>query len=384
MSLFKRRRGIEGKQTHLKGRVVKSRSAKEGAKPYVVQSRYWFGEFRDGQGRVVRKKLAPDRLGLGNRFANQEKRPLAEHLAEYVADLGARGNCSEYVLTTESHAKKVLQGCKWVYARDITPEAAQAYLADLGKRGLGPSAVNHYLKAVKGFAAWMMRNRRTSENRLAYLRGFNPKLDVRHERRALTDEECRRLVQAAERGPVRFGMSGPQRALVYRLALGTGLRRNELRSLTWSSFDLDGREPTVTVEAGYSKHRRRDVLPLASHLVPALRDWKAEHPADGVVFPLSQDTARMLKVDLKDAGVDPDKGDRVVDFHALRHTFITKLAEGKVHPKVAQMLARHQSITLTMDHYTHLDVLSHRPALDALPDLGQNAQGEQARKKGVG
>ena len=42
----------------------------------------------------------------------------------------------------------------------------------------------------------------------------------------------------------------------------------------------------------------------------------------------------------------------VADFHALRHTFITNLAESGVHPKLAQELARHSTITLTMDKYT--------------------------------
>lgn len=36
----------------------------------------------------------------------------------------------------------------------------------------------------------------------------------------------------------------------------------ELASLTESSFDFDTDNPTVTVAAAYSKHRREDVLPL--------------------------------------------------------------------------------------------------------------------------
>ena len=39
-------------------------------------------------------------------------------------------------------------------------------------------------------------------------------------------------------------------------------------------------------------------------------------------------------------------------FHALRHTFITNLARSGVHPKTAQSLARHSTITLTMDRYS--------------------------------
>lgn len=57
------------------------------------------------------------------------------------------------------------------------------------------------------------------------------------------------------------------------------------------------------------------------------------------------------------------------DFHALRHQFISNLARGRVHVKEAQQLARHSTITLTMDCYTHLGIVDLTSALDALPAL---------------
>ena len=64
-----------------------------------------------------------------------------------------------------------------------------------------------------------------------------------------------------------------------------------------------------------------------------------------------------------------DESGRVVDLHALRHTFLTNLARGGVHPKTAQALTRHSTITLTMDRYTHSIREEERQALSALPDL---------------
>ncbi|MCX7429403.1 MAG: hypothetical protein NTW96_27735, partial [Planctomycetia bacterium] len=55
-------------------------------------------------------------------------------------------------------------------------------------------------------------------------------------------------------------------------------------------------------------------------------------------------------------------------------------ASGGVHPKVAQALARHGSISLTMDRYTHTVVGDLRDALHALPDLSPEVQ--QALKTG--
>ncbi len=64
-----------------------------------------------------------------------------------------------------------------------------------------------------------------------------------------------------------------------------------------------------------------------------------------------------------------DEDGRVADFHALRHTFISNWARSGVHPKVAQSLARHSTITLTMDRYSHTLIGEQADALKALPDL---------------
>ena len=55
--------------------------------------------------------------------------------------------------------------------------------------------------------------------------------------------------------------------------------------------------------------------------------------------------------------------------HALRHTFVTNLYKSGVSPKVIQSLARHSTIGLTMDTYTHIGLYDERVALDKLPEL---------------
>jgi integrase len=65
----------------------------------------------------------------------------------------------------------------------------------------------------------------------------------------------------------------------------------------------------------------------------------------------------MLKRDLTATGIPHrDEDGLVVDFHALRHTFITNLVRAGVPPKFAQTLARHGSITPTMDRYYHVEL----------------------------
>ena len=136
-------------------------------------------------------------------------------------------------------------------------------------------SVHHYTRVIKGFSRWLWRDGRAREDALAHPTSQNPDADRRHERRALTPEEQGRLIRAAEAGPVVLKLTGTDRAALYRLALGTGFRANELRSLAPEAFDLDGETPTVTVAAAYSKRRRDDVQPIRRDLAEALRPWLA-------------------------------------------------------------------------------------------------------------
>lgn len=75
----------------------------------------------------------------------------------------------------------------------------------------------------------------------------------------------------------------------------------------------------------------------------------------------------MLRSDLKRAGIAyRDEQGRYVDFHALRHTFITQLVRSGVHPAKPNELARHSTITLTMDVYSHVETDELRVVLEML------------------
>ena len=81
-------------------------------------------------------------------------------------------------------------------------------------------------------------------------------------------------------------------------------------------------------------------------------------------------SAEMIRADLEAGGVPyVDDAGRFADFHGLRHTFITRIARAGVTPKVAQTLARHSTITLTMDRYAHVALADQTAALDALPSI---------------
>ena len=82
----------------------------------------------------------------------------------------------------------------------------------------------------------------------------------------------------------------------------------------------------------------------------------------------------MIRRDLAAAGIPYETDAGVFDFHALRHQFLSDLAQSGVHPKVAQELARHSTISLTMDRYSHVLDGQKTDALESLPSLGNGHQ----------
>ena len=254
--------------------------------------------------------------------------------------------------------------------------------------GIGPQTFNHYVAALKAFGNWLFLSGRAAANPFARLQKQNAAVEVRHDRRAFTPDELAALLAAARSGrPIR-GVNGPDRAALYLTAAMTGLRASELASLTPDSFSLAGNQPTVTVRAAYAKNRRSDSLPLHPSLVPVLAEWQAAKPPRLPVWPgkwAEQRTAdKTLARDLaaaraawvaaptdadraareaSDYLVYKDSEGRFADFHALRHTFISGLMSAGVALKLAQELARHGSITLTMDRYAHTSPGDRRAAV---------------------
>jgi integrase len=382
-------------------------------------------------------------VGIVDPFGDHRATPLAEHLEDFRRYLAAKGNVSEHVAKTAAQCRAIIEGCRFEAIEDLQPSAVVEFLADLrqrdgkplldpaqefyqsrdvagllgvrvdsinrmvrrgqlqpeGKgrgrrfpkgaveamldrrRGIGVVTSNHYLTAIKQFSKWLMKDRRAPYDVLACLSRQNANADLRHERRSLPAEAFGVFVAAARKGKTFRGLTGPDRATLYRFASHTGLRAGELASLTPTSFALDAEPPTVTVEAAYSKHRRKDVLPLRADVAALMRSYITGKPKGKPLWPGSwaEAGAEMVRLDLLAAGISyVDERGLVYDFHALRHQFISSLAAAGVHPKAAQELARHSTITLTMDYYTHLELHDQSAALEKLPELPADAEGEQA------
>ena len=319
------------------------------------------------------------------RYLAHEACALAEHLEAFRAMLAAKGGTARHTKVTVGRAGRVLELAKARRISDLSLSRATAALAQLRSEDLSQETVNHHIRAVKAFSRWLWKDGRAREHNLAHLATSNPEADRRRRRRALTREEATRLVCAAEAGPVVGGMAGPDRAILYALALGTGFRAEELATLTPDRFDLDSIPPTATVDACYAKNGREAVQPLPRSLVARLAPWLASKPVGRPVFAgMTKRTAEMLRTDLEAADIPYETASGVVDFHALRGTYISHLVSSGASVKTCQTLARHSTPSLTIGIYAKASLHDIAGAVEALPDLTDRTRGKPERSVATG
>jgi integrase len=251
---------------------------------------------------------------------------------------------------------------------DLDANRVYTHLASLrGDAGIGQRTFNAYLKTVKHFARWMIQERRATSSPLEHLRCVT-QTEKRRERRALSLEEQRQLLTVTAQEPARYNMTGPERSLVYRVALETGLRANEIRQLTPAAFDFEA--CTVSLSGTYTKNKQAAELDLKRQTAAEIKVFLTDKPPNARAFAMPCCGSRMIKVDLAAAGIDyRDSAGRVADFHSLRHSFVTNLARAGVHPSDAQALARHSTIALTMNCYTHSLRADLKRIINEQPDL---------------
>ncbi|MEX0702387.1 MAG: site-specific integrase, partial [Planctomycetales bacterium] len=301
-------------------------------------------------------------------LADRRKSAIREHLDEYRKSLRTKETTEKHAKLTLARVERVIEGCGFRTLGNIDADAVESFLADLREEeDLGHRTYNHYVQAVEGFCNWLVARKRLTHNPVIGIPRLNAETDVRHARRALSPEEFGKLVQAArDSGILVQCYGGETRARIYILSYMTGLRKGEIASLTRDSFSLDVEQPTLTVQAGASKHRRKDVLPLHPELVSLLREWI---PTEGPLFPelARRKTWLMVKKDLELAGIPYETAAGIADFHAAgRHTHITELLRNGASLPEAKELARHQDVKMTM-RYTHIGIDDQARALKRLP-----------------
>jgi integrase len=326
--------------------------------------------------------------------SQQSRRTVESHLDDYKAKLSAANSHPRHITNTETCIRAFAEAGSFEVIADINADAVNRFAHELRGRGRSLRTVQAYLTAIKSFTRWLADNHKLPRDPLSSVKKPNPQADRKRRRRMLLPEEWSWLRDTTAKGPVRFGMAAAERVLLYAVAIQTGLRSNELRSLTRGRLFLDHEPPFITCEAGSAKNRKVARQYVQCDLAEQLQTHVATHGSTGSIFqmPHATDVARMLRADLdsaraawlKDVHLDPAEHAKrmasdflcernhegeVLDFHSLRHTCGAWLAMTGAHPKAVQAIMRHSTIVLTMDTYGHLFPGQEAETISRLPKM---------------
>jgi len=217
----------------------------------------------------------------------------------------------------------VLEEAGIVTPSEIKHGPVESATVAIQRRGnLSPRSVNQNIQAIREFVAWLVPHR-LAANPIPGLELRNTEVDVRKKRRALTQDEMSRLVDAACSSTKSYQCdSGEQPARIDLLSYLTGLRKGEIASLTPESFQMESEPPTLTLEAKSSKHRKKDVLPQHQQLVSLLKEWLPDYRPGEPLSPklANRKVYMMIRKDLKAADILYTTKDGDADFHARGDT----------------------------------------------------------------
>ncbi|MEX1027552.1 MAG: site-specific integrase [Candidatus Paceibacterota bacterium] len=407
-------------------------TGKDGTQRIKTEAATWTAKYRDGDG-VVREvstgcrdkqaafgklKELTDRAELVKgkvitsdqaRIADHQGTPLVEHIDAYVQYLGDRKVNADRLNTTENRLKESATACGFRFLCDLNVDRLERWLIEQvndDERKASAAVYNGYVELWVAFGYWCIGKRMTGKK--SHMNGdkrllANPfegmgrrdaQADRRRKARALTEAELGRLLDAARRRPLLDAMTvrtgpnkgkpvskvadhrkpelerlGHERALIYKTAVLTGLRADELRTLSVADLSF-GDVPFVRLQRSNEKNRQGSTLPIRDDLAADLQAWVKDRKPGDRVFRVPDGLLRIMDRDLATAGIPKvDADGYVVHVHALRHSFGTHLSMAGVAPRVAQATMRHSDIKLTMGVYTDARLLDTAAAVASLPSL---------------
>ncbi|WP_232841428.1 tyrosine-type recombinase/integrase [Caldicellulosiruptor acetigenus] len=220
-----------------------------------------------------------------------------------------------------------------------------------------------------------------------------PKVKTKNEIRVLTLQEQQRFIAALE---------GERLRPAFLLALASGVRLGELLALKWDCVNL--KEGTITIKSSLRRIKTYDKnLPTKTMLAfqePKTAAGIRTIPVPPVILEeLKEHRKRQLEERLQAGSLYEDnnlvfatelgtpieprnflrvfyriieKANLDINFHALRHTYATRLLEANEHPKVVQELLGHNDISTTLNIYSHVIPEIKKAAAMKLNNLFEN------------
>lgn len=307
-------------------------------------------------------------------IALEGSKRIKDTLRLYMASIGN----SDHAQTTDNKITAICLARKLVLMKDIDADEVNLFCQALRNANKSARTIAAYIQAIRGFTRWCTKNRKLPFDPLASVKKPNVDTDRRQVRRFLSVDEFRWLRSTTEISEERFGMDGKTRAILYELALQSGLRSNELRSLTRGKLHLQANPPFVTVNPRATKNKKQAKQYIQVELASKLKSLVAKKLPGSSVFamPHPSNVVDMFREDMERARkawlgtvkdpqtrIELDASDflkletsegEILDFHALRHTTASWLINSGADITTVQSIMRHSTIKLTVDLYGHL------------------------------
>jgi integrase len=174
----------------------------------------------------------------------------------------------------------------------------------------------------------------------------------RRQKRGLKKGDPRERYLSEEEETKLLAACAPDLATTIALAIDTGLRRNELFSLTWPQVDFDRPCIRTTIE---TKSRRERPVPLPTRSAQNLAQLSRPQPLGYVL--INPDTGTRFRE--REKGLEKARrkaGIAQLVWHDLRRTAGCRWLQrdGKTMAEVSVLLG-HSSVTVTERHYAFLD-----------------------------
>ncbi len=280
---------------------------------------------------------------------------------DFLADKTNEGVKSSTVNRWRTRLEALIAFTKWKLLREVNADQAQEHLAELAATR-SPKTLEDLRGDYSNFGRWLHKKKRYPENPFVDLRNPARGKEPVRKPRPLTVTELLAIVASAEVGKPHKRLTGPRRAILYRVACVTGLRSAELASLTAGQVERDAEGKVfVNVVAGCTKNKKtaRQAVPepVASELLRLVAELRPEDR----LFPGSWTwhAGVMIQTDARAAGVETvtetPQGKRFVTFHSLRHSFALWLKTSGVPITLTQLMMRHADVKLFTETYGKVD-----------------------------